>query len=95
MTLMRQYVPAMFALHVSGASGGETAGAPESEQRCGDAVCDGPENAANCPEDCAAASGDVSAATPDSPCDLPNPQRAVVSAELLTYRNVVEDIGQG
>jgi len=25
---------------------------PQSEQRCGDKVCDGPENAQNCPEDC-------------------------------------------
>jgi len=28
--------------------------ATESEQRCGDGVCDGPENAERCPEDCAA-----------------------------------------
>ncbi|MEA3345750.1 MAG: alpha/beta hydrolase [Chloroflexota bacterium] len=27
--------------------------AGESEKRCGDGVCDGPENAQNCPEDCA------------------------------------------
>jgi len=27
--------------------------AVESEKRCGDGVCDGPENARNCPEDCA------------------------------------------
>jgi hypothetical protein len=31
---------------------GETS-ATVSEQRCGDSVCDGPENAQNCPEDCA------------------------------------------
>ena len=24
----------------------------ESEKRCGDGVCDGPENGTNCPEDC-------------------------------------------
>lgn len=27
----------------------------QSERRCGDGVCDGPENAANCPQDCPAA----------------------------------------
>ena len=26
---------------------------PQSEKRCGDGVCDGPENANNCPQDCA------------------------------------------
>jgi hypothetical protein len=25
---------------------------PESEQRCGDGVCDGPENVDSCPQDC-------------------------------------------
>jgi len=29
---------------------------PASEKRCGDSVCDGPENAQNCPHDCAAVS---------------------------------------
>jgi hypothetical protein len=32
--------------------------ATESEQRCGDAVCDGPETAETCPEDCAAAASE-------------------------------------
>jgi len=27
---------------------------PQGEKRCGDGVCDGPENADNCPEDCSA-----------------------------------------
>lgn len=33
--------------------------ASESEKRCGDGVCDGPENAENCPEDCGAENGDL------------------------------------
>jgi len=37
---------------------------PQSEKRCGDAVCDGPENAQTCPQDCAtAASGGEDAAS--------------------------------
>jgi pimeloyl-ACP methyl ester carboxylesterase len=42
--------------------------AGESESRCGDGVCDGPETAENCPEDCAAATAD--------------PQPTPVSAEV-------------
>lgn len=41
----------------------ETQPAPQSEKRCGDGVCDGPENRANCPADCAAQSAD------DAPAD--------------------------
>lgn len=33
---------------------------PQSENRCGDRVCDGPENTNNCPEDCNAAISDTS-----------------------------------
>lgn len=36
---------------------------PQSEKRCGDGVCDGPENPQNCPEDCSTAS-ESSVATP-------------------------------
>jgi hypothetical protein len=32
---------------------------PESEKRCGDGVCDGPENPKNCPEDCSEDGGAV------------------------------------
>ncbi len=32
--------------------GGEDTPPPQSENRCGDGVCDGPENAKNCAEDC-------------------------------------------
>jgi hypothetical protein len=39
---------------------GET---PASEKPCGDGVCEGPENAENCPEDCAAPSGETPAPT--------------------------------
>ncbi len=65
--------------------------AQESEKRCGDGICDGPENTSNCPVDCAAAQQQTVSATSSSLCDNPNPQRAIVSSELLTFGNVVED----
>ena len=40
---------------------GET---PVSEQRCGDGVCDGPENAQTCPQDCAPPEGETPAPPP-------------------------------
>ncbi len=63
----------------------------QSENRCGDGVCDGPENAANCPADCAQSPPQPEASVPKSVCDLPNPQRAVVSEELLDFKNVFAD----
>ena len=51
--------------------------------RCGDGNCDGPETAVLCPEDCAATSESV----------LPNPLRAVVSEDILVWRNWLEDGG--
>ncbi|UCF10082.1 MAG: hypothetical protein JSW65_08500, partial [Candidatus Bipolaricaulota bacterium] len=50
-------------------------------ERCGDGTRDGPENAANCPQDCG---------TTDL---LPNPLRAIVSEELLAWRNWLTDGG--
>ena len=32
---------------------------PQSEKRCGDGVCDGPENPQNCPADCTAPTGEA------------------------------------
>ena len=49
--------------------------------RCGDGVCEGPETSANCPADCLAEAA------------APNPIRAVVSEEILTWRNRLEDGG--
>jgi len=37
----------------------EEAPPPQSENRCGDSVCDGPENAQNCPQDCQPGSADA------------------------------------
>lgn len=48
--------------------------------RCGDGVCEGPETPTLCPEDC----GDGL---------IPNPMRAVVSEEILTWRNWLADGG--
>jgi len=39
---------------------------PQSENRCGDDVCDGPENTGNCPEDCNAAIPDAGEAAAPS-----------------------------
>lgn len=49
--------------------------------RCGDGVCEGPETSEICPEDC------------DESTLLPNPLRAVVSENLLTWYNWLEDGG--
>ncbi|MBL7161381.1 MAG: hypothetical protein ISS57_02160 [Anaerolineales bacterium] len=63
----------------------------QSENRCGDGICDGPENAANCAADCTESSSQAEARAPDSVCALPNPQRAVVSQELLEFNNYYAD----
>ncbi|HEY69485.1 MAG TPA: hypothetical protein G4O08_02760 [Anaerolineae bacterium] len=61
---------------------------PPTENRCGDGVCDGPENTQNCPQDCPA--------TVDTPptsevCQLPNPQHAVISEDLEVFRDILTD----
>jgi hypothetical protein len=48
--------------------------------RCGDGNCEGPENSLNCPEDCAT-------------WQVPNPRRAIVSEDILGWRNWLEDGG--
>jgi hypothetical protein len=55
-------------------------GAPEaqSEKRCGDGVCDGPENAQNCPADCVASP----ASQPDQPVE-PAPAEPVDEDTIL------------
>jgi hypothetical protein len=45
--------PPLPPTRVAPVSTGTPGGARPSEGRCGDGVCDGPENAQNCPEDCA------------------------------------------
>lgn len=54
--------------------------------RCGDGVCEGPETAFLCPQDCATS---VSAAD-DA---VPNPVRAIVSTELVEWRDGLDDGG--
>lgn len=48
--------------------------------RCGDGICEGPENAALCPQDCGAPAS-----------SMPNPARALVSRDLLTWRDWLAD----
>jgi hypothetical protein len=90
----------LVALACGSLTGGETPTSSEvptpttprpSEGRCGDGVCDGPETAQNCPQDCAPA---VTATTGgDDACANPNPQHAVISEDLLEWHNWLEDGG--
>jgi pimeloyl-ACP methyl ester carboxylesterase len=45
-----------------------------SEKRCGDGICDGPENTANCPEDCPAAPTEQAAPVSGAPIVEPGPE---------------------
>jgi hypothetical protein len=67
---------------------------------CGDGLCEGPETAVLCPQDCgagAAAAGTLASGTLASgtlPSGLvPNPARAVVSEDLLEWQDGLEDGG--
>jgi hypothetical protein len=63
--------------------------------RCGDGICEGPENDRNCPEDCGEEalpqSEDIPAGS--NICQNPNPHRAIISEELLTWVDRIEDGG--
>ena len=52
-----------------------------ADHPCGDGVCEGPENPTNCPQDCGTAPSGV----------VPNPLRAIVSEDLLVWRDWFED----
>ena len=54
-----------------------------ADHPCGDGACEGPENSTNCPEDCGVTASDI----------VPNPLRAIVSDDLLVWRNWSEDGG--
>ena len=59
-----------------------------SEKRCGDKVCDGPENTKNCPQDCADtnSSGGSSIDTDDvSPQDAPTPTKSGDGQPIIGY----------
>jgi hypothetical protein len=66
---------------------------------CGDGVCEGPETAGLCPQDCGA--GAAAAGTPTETLAsgtlasglVPNPVRAVVSEDLLEWHDGLEDGG--
>jgi hypothetical protein len=63
-----------------------------SKGRFGDGVCESPENAQNCPDDCAPSATAITPPTGDA-CSNPNPHHAVISQELLDWRNWLEDGG--
>jgi hypothetical protein len=73
-----------YAIGVAAASG-----------RCGDGVCEGPETAVLCPQDCGAAAAPAGTLTSGTlPSGLvPNPVRAVVSENLLEWRDWLDDGG--
>lgn len=56
-----------------------------SQNRCGDLVCDGPENAQNCSQDCSAA-----AAQADEPVGDEQPDPPLDSSEVMTGAVIVE-----
>jgi hypothetical protein len=76
-----------------------TIGVAAAPGYCGDGVCEGPETAALCPQDCGA--GAATAGTPAGTLAsgtlasglVPNPVRAVVSEELLEWQDGLEDGG--
>jgi hypothetical protein len=65
--------------------------AKPSEKRCGDGVCDGPENDTNCPEDCV--SKPTQEVETSDACFHPNPHHAIVSEELVVWHNWLQDRG--
>jgi pimeloyl-ACP methyl ester carboxylesterase len=50
------------------------AGPSASGKFCGDGVCDGPENAGSCPQDCASATAQVTETAPQAGSFLPGPE---------------------
>jgi hypothetical protein len=67
-------------------------GVDPGEGRCGDGVCEGPETDQNCPQDCEPVAPPIgSPAAPGGICANPNPHRAVISEDLLDWRNWLED----
>jgi len=66
-------------------TGGTPTDAGPSEERCGDGVCDGPEDSHSCPGDCGALPA-------LDACLDPNPHRAIVS-DLLEWYDWLDDGG--
>jgi hypothetical protein len=82
---------------------------PQSEKRCGDSICDGPENAQNCPADCTGAGPEMppaaqagekeeAAAPTSAPTQAGEPAPAGSSnmiAEIFLEGTVSRDDGEG
>ncbi len=73
------------ACSFSGSNGGQPTAAPVSENRCGDSVCDGPENLQTCPQDCSAA-----AVQTDEPAENKQPKPSGDASEVMTGVVTVE-----
>jgi len=55
---------------------------PQSERRCGDGVCDGPENPENCPQDCASGGAAAGRETPSGEAE-PTEEATVAGEPVL------------
>lgn len=65
-----------------------------SQQKCGDSVCDGPETAENCPDDCALV-GEDQQADPDTPNNKSETPTSGAFGEVYLEISVQRDSGVG
>jgi len=78
----------------TGEDGAPSTPSPQSEKRCGDGVCDGPENPQNCPADCTAPTGE---AQPSATATGPEPPSGEPQEEIppLYFFYVIHTHAQG
>jgi len=62
----------------------------QSEKRCGDTICDGPENTLNCPQDCPAISSSSEGSSTDT--ETPTDQPDLPAGEKVAYGYVYSTI---
>lgn len=70
----------------------------QSERRCGDGVCDGPENSGNCPQDCAADGAVEGRETPageEEPTEEATVAGEVVLGAVASSAQLIRDVGDG
>jgi len=64
---------------------------PKSEKRCGDKVCDGPENETNCPQDCTAESSQGNETAPSQDANQSNNQSPKIEADYSILYQISEN----